>query len=196
MGNEFLYKEYELNYEQLRFYDSRQSSIFQYLFTLTSSVAAAQFALYKFFQSPTLSFFKCQLFLSVIVFIATLLLFLSMLQNRLYFVFTARQLNAIRKYLLEKEVSEFKNNQLYTSTNFPAIKRTSIHTFQLIGASLISSMFAASSMYALLQSFGQQSSLGWSIFVFTIILIAEILLGYSYLDRQGKKTADKAIHEK
>lgn len=196
MGNEFLYKEYELNYDQLRFYDSRQSSIFQYLFTLTSSVAAAQFALYRFFQSPTLSFFKCHLFLSVVVFIATSLLLLSMLQNRLYFVFTARQLNAIRKYLLEKEVPGFRDNQLYTSTTFPAIKRSSVHTFQLIGASLISSMFAASSMYALLPSFGQQASVGWSIFIFAIILLAEILLGYTYLYQQGKKTADKAIHEK
>jgi len=88
MGNEFLHKEYELNYEQLRFYDSRQESIFLYLFTLTSSVAAAQFAIYKFFSGATQEFYKCHLFLSVVVFIATVLLYLSMLQNRLYFVFT------------------------------------------------------------------------------------------------------------
>ena len=69
MGNEFLYKEYELNYEQQRFYDTRHANIFQYLFTLTSSVAVAQFAIYKFFQSPTLAFFKCHLFLSVVVFV-------------------------------------------------------------------------------------------------------------------------------
>lgn len=196
MGNEFLYKEYELNYEQLRFYDSRQESIFLYLFTLTSSVAAAQFAIYKFFSGATQEFYKCHLFLSVIVFVATVLLYLSMLQNRLYFVFTARQLNAIRKYLLEREASEFKDNQLYTSTNFPALKFSSIHTMQLIGAILISSLFASSSVYALLPSMGQKASLGWSILIFFIIVIFEIISGFIYLDTHGKKSADEAIHRK
>lgn len=196
MGNEFLYKEYELNFEQQRFYDSRHANTFRYLFTLTSSVAVAQFALYKFFQSSTPSFFKCHLFLSVIVFVATALLFVSMLQNRLYFVFTTRQLNAIRKYLLEKEAAKFKDNQLYTSKNFPAIKRLSVHTLQLIGAALISSMFAASSMYSLLPVLGYQTSLCLPIFILIIIFSLEIISGYAYLEKQGKKSADEAIHAK
>jgi len=196
MSNEFLYKEYELNYEQLRFYDSRQSSIFQYLFTLTASVATAQFALYKFFTAPTPEFYKCHLFLSTIVFIATVLLFLSMLQNRLYFVFTARQLNAIRAYLLKTDTPGFQNNQLYTSTVFPALKLLSVHTFQLVGAVLISSMFAGSSMYALFPALNRQPSWGCSIFVFILITIIEILYGFRYLYTQGRKTADEAIHRK
>ena len=195
MSTDFLYKEYELNYEQLRFYDSRQSSIFKYLFTLTASVATAQFALYKFFTAPTQDFFRCHLFLSSIVFIATVLLFLSMLRNRLYFVLTARQLNAIRGYLLENEVPEFKNNQLYTSTDFSAAKAASVHTLQLIGSVFISSMFAGSSIYALLPAMNLQPSLGWSFLAFVVIAIVEIIFGFVYLNKQGKKTADKAIHE-
>jgi hypothetical protein len=196
MSNEFLYKEYELNYEQLRFYDSRQSSIFQYLFTLTASVATAQFALYKFLTAPTPEFYKCHLFLSCIVFIATILLFLSMLQNRLYFVFTARQLNAIREYLLKTDSPEFKNNQLYTSTKFPALKPLSVHTFQLVGAVLISSMFAGSAMYALFPILNKPPSWKWSILIFILIAIIEFLYGFIYLYTQDRKTADEAIHLK
>lgn len=196
MGNEFLYKEYELNYEQLRFYDSRQESIFLYLFTLTSSVAAAQFAIYKLFSGATQGFYKCHLFLSLIVFIATVLLYLSMLQNRLYFVFTARQLNAIRKHLLENETPKFKDNQLYTSTNFPAIKLSSIHTMQLIGAVFISSLFASSVVYALLSSMNQEVNLGCPIFSFVIIAVFEIISGFIYLDTHGKKSADEAVHRR
>jgi hypothetical protein len=48
--NEFLHKEYELCFEQLRFYDERQSNLLKFLFTLTSAVATAQFALYKALQ--------------------------------------------------------------------------------------------------------------------------------------------------
>ncbi len=194
MNNAFLYKEYELNYEQLRFYDSRQENTFLYLFTLTSSVATAIFAIYKFFLSATPGFYKCHLFLSTIVFVATVLLYAAMIQNRLYFVFTARQLNAIRAYLLKVETPEFQDNQLYTSTNFPAVKLSSIHTIQLFGAALISSFFAASSMYALFPTMNLNPSIGWTIFIFVVIALIEIIGGFKYLEAHGRKTADEAIH--
>ncbi len=50
------------------------------------------------------------------------LLYLAMLQNRLYFVFVARQPNAIRGYLIKVAAEWFEKNQMYTSTNFPALK--------------------------------------------------------------------------
>jgi len=34
-----------------------------------------------------------------------------MLQNRLYFVYIARQINAIRGYMMATEAGEFHNNQ-------------------------------------------------------------------------------------
>jgi hypothetical protein len=111
MASEYLLKEYELCFEQLRYYDDRHSSILTFLFSLTSAVAAAQFAVYKFAEGPTQGFFACQVFLSLLVFIATLLLYLAMLQNRLYFVYIARQINAIRGYMMATEAGEFHNNQ-------------------------------------------------------------------------------------
>jgi hypothetical protein len=72
------------------------------------------------FHGATGGFFRFAAILSGLVFIATLLLFLALLQNRLYFVYVARQLNAIRGYLMQVEAHDFKNNQMYTSTNFPA----------------------------------------------------------------------------
>ena len=84
----------------------------KYVFSLTSAVATAQFAVYKLVQGATPGFFACQTFLSVIVFVATVLLYLTMLQNRLYFVYIARQLNSIRGHLMLKEASGFAGNQL------------------------------------------------------------------------------------
>jgi hypothetical protein len=127
-ANQFLLKEYEMCFEQLRFYDSRSNDLLKYLFTLTSAVATALFAIYKLNQSFDDLFYALQAFLSVVVLIAALLLFLAMLQNRLYFVYTARQINAIRGYLLTTDSPQFKNNQLYTSTTFPALKPLSVHT--------------------------------------------------------------------
>ena len=96
MGSEYLLKEYELSFEQLRFYDQRQESTLKYIFSLTSAAATAEFAVYRLSKGPTGSFFEFQASLSGLVFVASLLLFMSMLQNRLYFVYVARQLNSIR----------------------------------------------------------------------------------------------------
>jgi len=138
LSNVFLHKEYELCYGQLRFYDERQTNLLKYLFTLTSTVAAAQFALYKVFNSPNHDFFLCLAFLSTVVFMGSLLIFLSMLQNRLYFVYMARQINAIRGHLMRHEAPKFTENQLYTKTDFSAIKPFSVYTYKLVGAAFTS----------------------------------------------------------
>jgi hypothetical protein len=194
MASEYLLKEYTTSHEQLRFYDERHSDILKYLFSLTSLVATAQFAVFKLVQGPTAGFFACQALLSFIVFIATLLLYLAMLQNRLYFVFTARQINAIRDFFMRSEAGEFHNNQLYTSTDFPAFKPSSVHTFQLIGAAFISSLFAGLSAYAVLPACGGTQCKELGLAVALIIAALEIIGGITYLSKGGKGTADEIIH--
>ena len=147
-SNVFLHKEYELCFEQLRFYDERQTNLLKYQVTLTSAVATAQYALLKLFNSLTHEFFLSLVFLSVIVLTGSLLIFLSMLQNRLYFVFMARQINAIRGFLTKHEAPMFTENQLYTKTDFSAIKPFSVHTYKLVGAAFITSLFAYSADFA------------------------------------------------
>lgn len=194
MSNEYLLKEYELCFEQLRFYDTRHSTILQYLFSLTAAVATAQFAVYKFLAGPTKGFFACQAFLSAIVFIATLVLFMAMLQNRLYFVYMARQLNAIRGYLMSAEAKDFHSNQLYTSTDIPAARASSVHTFQFLGAALISAMFAGVSAYALGPSIDKEPSLGIAISVAVVVTFVEMWGGIRYLSKRGRMTADNAVN--
>ncbi len=193
-STEFLMKEYELCFEQLRFYDKRHEDLLKYLFSLTSAVATAQFAVFKFLKGPTQGFFGCQAFLSIIVFIATLLLFMAMLQNRLYFVYIARQLNAIRGFLMDTEASGFKNNQLYTSTDFSALKPSSVHTFQMLGAALLSSLFAGLSCYAICPAFGEKACFGMALTATIIVAVIEIAGGIRYLSEKGQKTADAAVH--
>jgi len=196
LENQFLLKEYEFCFDQLRFYDNRQLGLMKYLLGLTSAVATAQFAIYKFLEAPTQGFFMCQSFLSFIVFVASVLLYLSMLQNRLYFVFTIKQINAIRKFLLETEAPAFKNNQLYTSTNFPSLKPFSVHTFQLIGASFISSLFSALIVYSFCSAVNEHNYISLSIVTFFFVSFVEIAGGMLYLILIGKKPADEAIHGK
>lgn len=194
MGHDYLLKEYELCFEQLRFYDQRNESILKYISSLASAAATAQFAIYQYLHSATVGFFRCQAFLSGLVFLATLLLGMAMLQNRLYFVFVARQLNAIRGYLMRVEAGGFKNNQLYTSTNFSALKPFSVHTFQLLGAVLISSTFAGITAYAIRPALGDEACILPAALTCLFVLAAEAVGGATYLYRSSKKTADEAVH--
>lgn len=193
MIDDYLMKEYELCFEQLRFYDSRYSEMSKYLFTLTSAVATAQFAVFKFLQSATPAFFACQTVLSFIVFVATVLLYLAMLQNRLYFVFMARQINAIRGYLMATAAPDFKANQLYTCVDFPAFRFRSLHTAHLIGAALISSVFAGIGSYGLLSALSSPHAVSLGLAVFAIVVIFEIVGGTVYLLVSGKKTANEFL---
>lgn len=196
MGNEYLLKEYEIGFDQLRFYDERENNILKYLVSLTTAVATAQFAIFKYLQGVNESFFLCQLFLSVIVFIATLLFYLAMLQNRLYFVYTARQLNAIRGFLMKKEAPRFKDNQLYTAANFSALNPFSVHTFQLLCAVILSALFAGLSAFAFSNAVFCSSK---KIAIAAVVLITagvEIVGGIMFLSAKSKMNADEAIHGK
>jgi hypothetical protein len=196
MPSEFLLKEYDLCFEQLRFYDNRQEGLLKYLFTLTSATAAAQFAVLQFLGEPTNAFFAAQGFLFFVVFTASLLLFLMMLQNRLYFVFIARQINAIRKYMLETDAIAFASNQLYTSTSFSAFKWSSVHSFQMLGAALISSLFAAVSTFGILHVLNVPCEFMLSVLVGLAVVLTEVVGGAAYLKSGSSKDADSVTHPK
>lgn len=194
MAQDYLMKEYELCFEQLRFYDERHENILKYMFSLTAAVATAQFAVYQYLHGATVGFFGFEALLSALVFIATLLLFMALVQNRLYFVYVARQLNAIRGYLMEVEAAGFKNNQMYTSFDFPALKPFSVHTFTLIGAALISSLFAGISAYSISPALGGEMCGARGVITFIVVFVAEAGVGIWYLSAFGRKTADRGVH--
>jgi hypothetical protein len=194
MANEYLTKEYELCFEQLRFYDQRHENILMYTFSLTAAAVTAQFAIYKLLSGATVIFFQFAATLSGLIFVASLLLYMSLLQNRLYFVYVARQLNAIRGYMMETEAKNFKNNQMYTSFDFPALKPFSVHTFTLIGVALISSLFAGGCSYAIGPALGHAGCLALGFETGLVVLIAEAFGGIRYLLNAGKRPADQVIH--
>jgi hypothetical protein len=116
-----------------------------------------------------------------------------MLQNRLYFVYIARQINAIREFLLATDSPDFKNNQLYTSTSFSALKQSSVHTFQLIGAAMLCGLYAGSFAYGIAHKY--KYAMAWALLTFIIVSLISIIGGIKYLAQASCKTADKAIHE-
>jgi len=196
MGHDYLLKEYELCFEQLRFYDERHESILKYIVSLASAAATAQFAIYQYLHGANIAFFWSLALLSGLVFFSTVLLAMAMLQNRLYFVYVARQINAIRGYLIRVAAGGFRDNQMYTSTDFPALKPFSVHTFQLLGAALISSVFGGVMAYALRPAMGYKPCIAAGVAVSFLIFAGEVGGGARYLATQGRKKADEAVHRR
>jgi hypothetical protein len=194
LNNEYLLKEYEFNFEQLRFYDNRHDSILKFLFSLTSAVATALFAIYKLLGGPTCDFYAFAAVIAFIVFLTTLIFIPAMLQNRLYFVLTARQLNAIRAYMMKNAAGDFKDNRLYLDKDFPTFKTRSVHTFQLLGAVLISAVFGGLSCFAIFRMYSVNYGIKISIAISLIIMFIEIITGAKYLISKGTKTADEGVH--
>ncbi|MBW1717519.1 MAG: hypothetical protein JRJ77_17155 [Deltaproteobacteria bacterium] len=188
-GSDFLLKEYEFCYDQLRYYDTRHSNTLKHLITLTSSMGAALFGIYKLMGTLNYAFYTIQALLSLVVFVGSILFYLLMLQNRLYFVLIAKQINSLRLYFCERN-PDF-NNQLWVNTNISPFKLFSVHSFQMLGAVVVSSLFAASGFYALYPLLGYVPNLKWTLLFFIGVVAFLIVSGSFFLLIQGRKKISK-----
>jgi len=184
-ASDFLLKEYEFCYEQLRFYDIRHSNTLKYLVTLTSSMATALFAIYKLIGALNNTFYTFQALLSFVVFVGSILFYLMMLQNRVYYVLIAYQINSLRLYFCKKNPGF--DNQLWISTNFTPFKLFSVHSFQMLGAVVISSLFAASVFCALYPLLGHVPNLKGTFIFFIGMVVFLTFFGALFLVMQGHK---------
>ncbi len=190
----YLLKEYEECFEQLRFYDTRQTDFVKYYYALASAVIAAQFALLKFLTSTTNSFFDSLIALSFVCFIAGVLFYVAMLRNRVYFVFVARQINALRGYLLKADPG-FNLNQMYTTTELPTYRAGSLQTVEIFGVTLTSSLFGAALVYGISSKFAFPLPLAFSASFLILIAIIQIVLGIRYLRSENRKSANDVIKD-
>ena len=184
---EFLSKDYEKCFEQLRFYDDREISALKYLYTISSAVASLIFTVYGTVEKATPEFFGFISFVSIIVFVTGLILLLSALQNRVYFASTATHINLIRDYFIQNAIPDDD----YYREKRHALNLTSLHTFIILGAILLSSLFLGLFFYTLNPASGQARSLTIPLIAFALSVVIQFVIGILYLYRQDKKTKTK-----
>lgn len=193
MKDEFLVKEYEETYKQLRFYDERQSNYIKYVMTISSTIATFLIGLYKVFENDLGVFLKFQALICGLVFTCIVIILLSMIKNRLYFSFCAKQLNAIRAFFIKHELKKFKSfNQMYLSTDFKAFKPFSTQLLMIYGIAFVSIVFFA----LMLLSLAKFNALyyGSISFIVFLVFLIEIFFSYFYLSCKNGKNADEAVH--
>lgn len=191
----YLQDEYGLCYEQLRFYDSRNGDLLKYITSLITAVTAAQWAVYELLNEASKSFYYFLAFTSLVVSVGAALLIVAMLQNRVYFIRMARQLNAIRNFAIETDAQAFQEkNRLWTSTSMPASNKTSLHGYQIRGSILISAFFAGEVLFALLRARSESwlLSMGAGGLLILILYFGGKGWAFDQLKKKGDDTAAKA----
>lgn len=196
MGNspnqDFLFKEYEECFTQLRYYDDRETSFMKYYYALATAVISAQYALFKTLGRGTDDFNNSLIALSFVSFLAGVLFYVGMLRNRVYFVYAARQINALRGYLLSNDPG-FGRNQMYTTIDVPTYSRRSLQSIEITGIALTSSLFGATMVFGIIARLALPAGMPISIGSFFIISAAQVWSGIRYLRRQNKKRSNATV---
>jgi len=192
--NDFLLKEYEECFAQVRVHDETQKSMIGFTITIASLVPTVLLALYQISgEKINPIYWLLQSGVLFTTFIALLIVFTYLVQNRLYFIYPARQLNAIRRYFLEQN-PDFKKNQMYTDYKFSGFKWMSTHILILIGVTVIASIFWIGALFSFGLYLGLNHNYWISLFSGIIIFIAIITRAKYYLLEKSKKSADNAVH--
>ena len=193
--NEFLRIEYEQCLALVKYYDERHHSLVKFATGISSAIPSLLLAIYQLGNNTTLYFWQFTLVISLATSLGLLSIFTVLTQNRLYFIYPTRQVNAIRKHQLNGMTESGFENQMYLSTSFNAFKLRSTHTLLNLFIAAQSGIFIGLSAHSLFNVLGKKSCIiGTSIVIGIIITIVVFSASSIYLHQNSKSTPDKSIH--
>jgi hypothetical protein len=170
-------------------------SMIKFMVGISSLIPTSLLAIFKLSgEEISQNYWLLQGVVFFITFFALFIVFLYLVQTRLYFVYPTRQLNAIRKYYLENYNQDFKYNQMYTDYRFSAFKWMSTHTFIIFGVSVISMVFWIGGVLSLATYHEIKSKWIVSLISGFILLVLSNFLAGRYLKNKSKLPADDAVH--
>ena len=195
--NDYLKSEYDQCFSLIKYYDDKHLSLVKYSVGLSSGIPAFLIAIFRFGPADI----KAQIWaltglVTLMTFLSLLILYVVLVQNRLYFIYPARQVNAIRKLYIEKMIDEeCFHNQMYVSTKFNAWKWLSSQTLLILFVAFQIGVFLGVSVFSFNYNPNAESSLiymaGLVGFIFFVVIF---LLAAIYLSVASTATADQSIH--
>lgn len=192
--DEFLKIEYEQCLSLIKYYDERHQSLVKFSAGLSSAVPSLLLAIFQLGGQAATHFWEFTALISGVTALGLLSIFTVLVQTRLYFIYPARQVNAIRRVGLDSQ-TEFSDNQMYLDTTFSAFKWSSSHT--LLNAFVALQIGAFSSLLTYSFYVGSLTQ-GCIIFVTSGVglFVSVLVFGSSawYLHTKSKKNPDESIH--
>jgi hypothetical protein len=195
--DDFLKVEYEQCIGLIKYYDERQVSLLKYSAGLSSVVASIVLGLGEGGIGLPVASWRTTLLASVAS-LSLAMLFLAMVQNRLYFLFPARQANALRRTFLMKASTRFpsSSNRMYLDSDFDAFQPRSAQALMGVLVAGQVGVFVVLTAMSLLVRFRGHDE--WTIvtalasgLVFTIVLL---WASASYLKTRSKMGPDESVH--
>lgn len=194
--DEFLKIEYEQCLSLIKYYDERHQSLVKFCAGLSSAVPSLLLAIFQLGGQAATHFWEFTALISGVTALGLLAIFTVLVQTRLYFIYPARQVNAIRRIGLGSQ-TEFSNNQMYLDTTFSAFKWSSSHTLLNAFVTLQIGAFSSLLVYSL---FVGSTTQGCVIFVASGVglFISALVFGSSawYLHTKSKRHPDESIHRR
>ena len=190
----------EIEYKQclasLKYYDDRHLSLLKFATGISSAVPPVVFALYNLDVETDLEYWNFVTFLSLITALGLSALFVAMIQNRLYSIYPARQVNSIRKSQFLGKNPPLFQNQMYTDVDINAFKWLSSQTLIDVFVSIQISFFFGMAHFSMnIEKFTNTSSIYGSLSV--VIIMALVIFSSSslYLSTKSKFHPDIGAHQ-
>lgn len=168
----------EIEYKQclasMKYFDDRYLSLLKFATGIASAAPPVIYVLFNLDFETDLDYWNFMTFLSLITALGLSALFVAMIQNRLYFIYPARQVNSIRNSQFSGKNPPVFQNQMYTDTNINAFKWVSSQTLINLFVSLQISFFFGMAYFSLNNNqFPIESLICRSLFfaVFTALVI-------------------------
>jgi len=191
----FLRVEYESCLGLIRYYDERHQSLVKFTTAISSSVISLVFGFRAFGADAQSHFWSFAAVLTAVAALGLLAVFVAMVQNRLYFIYPVRQVNAIRRAMLAKVASDFADNQMYTSTEVRAFKLFSLHSLMNVLVAAQIGVFIGVSWFSIsFNSADLRSSIRWALVISSAFSIGLFALSGWYLTVSGRRHADQSVH--
>jgi hypothetical protein len=189
----------EIEYKQclasLKYYDDRYLSILKFATGISSAVPPVIFALYNLDIETDLEYWNFVTFLSLITALGLSALFVAMIQNRLYFIYPARQVNSIRKSQFLGKNPPIFQNQMYTDVDINAFKWMSSQTLMNVFVSFQISFFLGMAHFSInIEKFTNNSSIYGSLSVVVITALLIFCFSSLYLSIKSKFHPNISVH--
>lgn len=193
--NDFMKTEYTECLSLLKYYDERYHSMVKFSAGLSSAVPSLLMGLYTMRDMTIDNFWPFASFVSAMTSLGLLAIFTVMIQLRLYFIYPARQVNALRRTFLSMPETTFQDNQMYLDTTFSAFKMNSTHTVLNLFVSVQVGIFAALANFGIfIQSMDKFGAIWCSAVVGLLIVIFAFGLASYYLYERSKYHPDLSVH--
>jgi hypothetical protein len=194
-NNSFTEVEYTQCLSLLKYYDEKQTSLVKFATAISTGMPAIFFGLQKNGGFDQTVYLQMTALLSFIICISLLVIYIALVQNRLYFVYPARQVNAIRKAILSSRLKPAFANQMYTDVNFNAFKFLSTHTLTNALVAIQVSTFSGLGSYSFVALNAPNCSpMRTALLIAALLAIALWTLSSIYLYKVSKYHPDKSVH--